>query len=136
MMNPKDETSWRSAESSLVRAMLAADRVALELVLADDVAFNSPIRRYPRRADVVHLLSLIGEILPGARVERTWRGRGGAATVISAPVAEGRLDGIVEELLDRGGRVREVSLMLRPHSAMMPTIKRMAAALERSPLPS
>jgi hypothetical protein len=50
--------------------------------------------------------------------------------------AFGRPDGIVEELRDRDGLVRKVSLMLRPHSAMMPTIKRMAAALELNPLPT
>jgi hypothetical protein len=126
----------QSPGTELVRAMLATDRTALEAELSDDVAFNSPIRRYTRRAEVVHLLSLIGSILPAARVERTWRGTRGAATVISAQLDEGRLDGIVEELRDRDGKVCEVSLMLRPHSAMMPAIKRMAAALEVSPLPT
>jgi hypothetical protein len=124
------------AGTNLVRAVLAADRTGLDAELAADVAFNSPIRRYPERADVVHLLALIGTILPGAQIERTWRGSGGAATVISAPLEEGRLDGVIEELHDADGRVREVSLMLRPHSAMMSAVKRMAATLEADPLPT
>lgn len=130
MMNPEP------AGTELVRAMLAANRCALESELATDVAFNSPIRRYSARAEVLHLLTHIGSILPGARIERTWRGPDGAATVISVLLAEGRLDGIVEELHDVAGRVREVTLMLRPHSAMMPAINRMAAALEVDPLPT
>ena len=124
------------AGTNLVRAMLTADRHALETELATDVAFNSPIRRYTKRAEVLHLLGLIGAILPGARIERIWSGTDGAATVISAMLDEGRLDGMVEELHDAAGRVREVSLMLRPHSAMMPAIRRMAAALEVNPLPT
>ena len=130
MMNPEP------AGTEFVRAMLAADRGALESELATDVAFNSPIRRYPTRAEVLHLLTLIGSILPGARIERTWRGPDGAATVISVMLAEGRLVGIVEELHDAAGQVREVTLMLRPHSAMMPAIKRMADALDVDPLPT
>jgi hypothetical protein len=122
--------------TALVRAVLGADHRALEAELADRVAFNSPIRRYTNRAEVVHLLLLIGPVLTGARVERTWRGDCGAATVISTTVDEARLDGIVEELHDRDGRVREVSLMLRPHSAMILAVKRMAAALEVNPLPT
>jgi hypothetical protein len=136
MMNPRDETSRRPAGTRFVQAVLAADRDAIEAELADEVGFNSPIRRYTRRADVAHLLALIGEILPQARIERSWRDERGAATVIAATLDEGRLDGVVEELHDRDGRVREVTLMLRPHSAMMPAIRRMAAALEVSPLPA
>jgi hypothetical protein len=126
----------RTAETDLVRALLAGDARALEGTLAEHASFNSPVRRYADRGDVVHLLSLIGPTLPGARVHRTWRGRQGAATVISAALDEGRLDGMVEELYDRDGRVREVTLMLRPHSVMMPAIKRMAATLDLNPLPS
>ena len=120
----------------LVRALLAADRAGLERRLADQVHFNSPIRRYERRGEVVHLMSLIGSILPGAQIERSWRGTDGAVTIISAIVDGARLDGMVEELCDGNARVREVTLMLRPHSAMMLAIKRMAAALEQDPFPA
>jgi hypothetical protein len=124
------------AATGLVQAMLAGDGGALAGRLADHVAFDSPIRRYTDRGDVVHLLSLIGSILPGMRVERTWQARHGAVTVISAALDEGRLDGMVEELYNRDGRVCQVTLMLRPHSSMMRAISRMAAALDVNPLPS
>jgi hypothetical protein len=117
----------------LVRALLAADRAGLERRLAGQVRFNSPIRRYERRDEVEHLMGLLGSILPGAQIERSWRGAGGAVTIISAIVDGARLDGMVEELCDGDARVREVTLMLRPHSAMMLAIKRMAAALEQDP---
>jgi hypothetical protein len=136
----ESETSWwvgrPSDGTELVRAILAGDRVAIAAQLADEAAFNSPLRRYPHRVQALHLLTLIGTILPGARVQRSWPGPHGAATVISATVDGEGLTGVVEELHEADGRVREVSLLLRPHAAMMLAIKRMAAALERYPLPS
>ena len=133
MMNPRDEISRRTAGTDFVRAVLASDGPAIQAELAAAAAFNSPIRRYEKQGEVVHLLTLIGTVLPEARIERTWRGTRGAATVISATVDGAQLDGVMEELHDHNGRVREVTLMLRPHSAMMLAIKRMAAALEASP---
>lgn len=122
--------------TELVAALLAGDAPAIERTLADDVAFNSPIRRYTGRADVLHLLGLLAEVLPGSRIERTWSGTGGAATVISAQLEAGRLDGVVEELHDADARVREVTLLLRPHGAMMSAIRTMATVLDDNPLPS
>jgi hypothetical protein len=117
------------------QALVASDRSALEAELADDVAFHSPIRSYPDRRDVLHLLGLLGGVLPGVRIERSWVGVDGAATVIRAQVGADRLDGVVEELHDAAGRVREVTLLLRPYPSMKAAIARMGAALEASPLP-
>jgi hypothetical protein len=122
-----------SPGTDFVRALLASDRALLEARLSDEAVFNSPIRRYDQRAQVVHLLCLIGTVLPGAGVVRTWSGPEGAATVIAADIDGMQLDATVEELHDDAGRVREVTLMLRPHAQMMATIKRMAAAVERKP---
>jgi hypothetical protein len=122
--------------TELVAAVLTGDSRALDRSLAAETAFNSPIRRYTDRADVLHLLGLLAEVLPDGRVERTWHGREGAATMISAQLEQRRLEGVVEELHDSAGRVREVTLMLRPHSAMMPAIRAMAAVLDAKPLPS
>lgn len=130
--HPSTSLVDNAATTPFVRALLAADRGALDSALGDDVVFNSPVRQYTSRVQVLHLLSLIGGILPGAGVERTWSGTGGAATVISAVIDGALLDGVVEELHDTHGQVRAVTLMLRPHAAMMLAIKRMAAALERS----
>ena len=129
MKSLKNENSAGPAGTELVRAVLAADRLTVRSELAADAVFNSPIRRYENPADVELLLSLIGAVLPGARIERSWHGTGGAATIISATVDETHLDGLVEELHDHDGRVREVTVMLRPHAAMMLAIKRMSAAL-------
>jgi hypothetical protein len=122
--------------TEFVQALMLSDHAGLAGRTTADVAFNSPIRRYADRRDVLHLLGLLGAVLPGARIERSWVGADGAATVIRAGDGDDRLDGVVEELHDADGRVREVTLLLRPHGPMMSAIKRMAGALEASPLPS
>jgi len=122
--------------TEFVQALLDSDRDALDARLAAQPAFNSPLRRYADRGDVLHLVSLLGSVIPGARIQRSWPGDAGAATVIRAGDGADALDGVIEELHDADGRVREVTLLLRPHGPMMAAIKRMAAALEASPLPS
>lgn len=122
--------------SEFVAALLAGDRAALDEALADEVVFNSPVRTYTNRDDVLHLLSTVATVLTGVRATRDWRGRRGGATVLVSEEPEGTLGGIVEERHGSDGRVREVTLMLRPIAVMMPTVKRMGAALEANPLPS
>jgi hypothetical protein len=123
-------------DSVLVRAILACDRTQFDTLLSGDPVFHSPVRSYAKRADVVHLLSMIGALIPNAQVVRTLHRDGGRASVIRSEQDEGVLDAIIEEQLDEDGRVREVTLMLRPVSVMMPMIKRMGAALDADPLPS
>src|SRR4051812_2559022 len=122
--------------SNFVAALLSGDRSTLDRALADDVVFHSPVRTYTRREDVLHLLSMLGAVLPGTRAVRSWPGADGCATVIAGEQVEGVLDGIVEERHGPDGRVREVTLMLRPIHVMMPTVKRMGVALEASRLPN
>jgi hypothetical protein len=123
-------------QPELVAAIFAGDTTALDCALSDDVVFHSPVRSYPRRDDVLHLLSMVGALLPDARAARRWQGDGGAATFFVSEQAEGTLSGVIEERHDADGRIRELTLMLRPIRVMMPTVKRMGAALEANPLPS
>src|SRR4051812_46084706 len=109
--------------TEFVQALIDSDPVGLDTRLAAEAAFNSPLRRYTDRRDVLHLLSLLGSAMPGARIERSWVGADGAATVIRAGVGDDQLDGVVEQLHDADGRVREVTLLLRPHGPMMAAIK-------------
>jgi hypothetical protein len=122
--------------TDLAQAIVTSDRAAIAARLAEGAAFNSPIRRYTDRRDVLHLLGLLGSVLGDAQVERSWIGADGAATVIRAGAGDAQLDGVVEELHDADGQVREVTLLLRPHGPMMAAIKRMAAVLEVQPMPS
>ena len=122
--------------TTLIRALNDCDRSAFEQLLADDVAFNSPVRTYRERADVIHLLTTLGGLLGDVRTVREWSGPDGAATVVSVGDGDDRLDGVIEELHGADGRVVEVTLMLRPLGTLLHAVKRMGRALERSPLPS
>lgn len=124
------------SDADFVRALLTGDRAALDALLSPDAVFHSPVRSYRDRGDVVHLLGLLATIMPGAEVLRSLTGDGRRVSVIRGEQPEGALDGMVEERRDADGRVCEVTLMLRPVPVMLPTIKRMGAALEASPLPS
>jgi hypothetical protein len=46
------------------------------------------------------------------------------------------LDAALIERPEESGKICEISLMLRPVSVLLPTIKRMGVALEADPLPS
>ncbi len=123
-------------QQEFVAALIAGDTAALDRALSADVVFHSPVRSYSRRDHVLHLLSMIGPLLSDARVARSWPGGNGGATVIVSEQAEGTLTGMIEERRGVDGRIREVTLLLRPIGVMMPTVKRMGLALEANPLPS
>lgn len=114
-------------QTPLVTALLTRDTALLSAALADDVVFHSPVRDYAGRETVEHLLTLAAGLLEGLEVRSQIAGPGARATFIAA----GELDGVLHER-HRGGRVVELTLMLRPLRPMLDTIKRMGAALEQA----
>jgi hypothetical protein len=111
----------------LVTALRARDSAALSKVLADDVAFHSPVADYEGKETVLHLLTLASGLLEGFDV----RSRLGGNHVTATFIASGELHGVLHERRE-GDRVVELTLMLRPLRPMLDTIKRMGAALERA----
>jgi SnoaL-like domain len=122
--------------TEFVRALAERDRAAIDGLLADDVRFNSPVRSYDDRADVLHLLTTLGELFDELRPVREWTGSEGAASFVSVRVGDWRLDGVIEEIHGDDRRIAELTLMLRPLGALMGAVKEMGQALERAPLPS
>jgi hypothetical protein len=117
----------------LVGAILAADPDSVDVRLADEVVFHSPVRSYRDRADVVHLLGMIGSVLRATPV-RMWPGSGGAVTVLAD--GDNDLEAVLEERHRPDGRVVEVTLWLRPLAVALPTVRRMGTLLDAHPLPS
>jgi hypothetical protein len=112
----------------IVTAIAKGDAASLNGLLAEDVTFNSPVRTYTGRDDVVHLLTRIGELRATRRVD--------APGEIVSFIEMGELNGVLDERYDTGGRVTELTLMLRPLSELLDAVKQMGAALEAEPLPS
>ena len=122
--------------TELVQALAESDSAALDRLLADEPRFNSPVRSYDDRADVLHLLTTLGGLFDELRPVREWAGAEGAATFVSVRVGDRELDGVIEEIHRDDARTAELTLMLRPLGALLGAVKQMGQALERAPLPS
>ena len=109
---------------------------ALHNTLSKNVVFHSPVRDYYGRADVAHILMIIGDVLDEIEPERELVGENQLVTVITARRAHARMSGVLLETYDALGRVERATLLLRPLSALLEAITSMRAALEQSPLPS
>ena len=108
----------------------------LRNALADQVAFQSPVRDYDGRADVAHILMTIGAVLDAIEVERELVVDRQLVTIIRAIHGDEPMSGVLIEIYDARGRVEHATLLLRPLSALLNAIAAMRAALERSPLPN
>jgi hypothetical protein len=122
--------------TALIEALEDRDAAALDRVLADEVAFNSPIRTYRDRRDVIHLLAMLGTLFDELRPVREWAGPYGVATFATLRAGHRELDAAFEELQDTDGRVVELTLMMRPLGRLLRAVERMGQALEEAPLPS
>jgi hypothetical protein len=106
----------------ILTAIAAQDRDALHDLLAGDVTFNSPVRSYTGRDEVVHLLATIGSIQDELRPVRS-------ITFVELVKGERKLDGVLHESRDPDGRVVELTLMLRPLGPLLKAVEEMGAAL-------
>jgi SnoaL-like domain len=111
----------------IVAAIANGDAAALHDLLAEDVTFNSPVRSYTGRDEVVHLLTTIGGLQEELRTTRCVDAPGETVSFIETR----GLDGVLDERYDGDGRVTELTLMLRPLSELLDAVKRMGAALAR-----
>ena len=122
--------------SRLLTAVAERDAARIRELLADDVAFHSPVADYSGRADVAHLMTTVGGLLEDVRVERQLGDGRELASFIAARAAGRDLQGVVDEIRGEDGKIVELTLMLRPLEALMGAVQQMGAALARSPLPS
>ena len=115
----------------LIRALQNRDRDALASLLAADVTFNSPVRTYRGRDEVVPLLGVIAGILDELTPSREIGQGDAVVTVFSGRVAGEpvEFDGVLIEMAADSGAVGELTLMLRPLTALRAAIGKMAQAL-------
>jgi hypothetical protein len=104
--------------------------------LSEEVIFQSPVRDYHGRADVAHILSMIGTVLEQINAQRELAADREIVTIITAFHRGQRMNGVLYETHDATGRIDRATLLLRPLSTLRQAIADMVAALEQSPLPS
>lgn len=122
--------------STLVTLLTHPDQARLSALLSEDVRFHSPVADYHGRADVAHLFTTIAGVLEMTEPLRVLAA-GHERVTFLAGTAQGRpIDGVLDEQYDDLGRIVEVTLMLRPLSALHTAVRAMATALDTSPLPS
>jgi hypothetical protein len=122
--------------SPLVAWLQAPDAEGLEALLSDAVRFHSPVTDYQGRADVAHLLGLISGVVSDVRPTRELGDGATTITCISGLVGDLPVQGVVDERYDEHGRLIDLTLMLRPLSALRVAVAAMATALAAAPLPS
>ena len=109
----------------LLTAIREQDREALAALVADDVVFYSPSTVYRGREQVVELLTLIGGVLLDVTVTREVE----TVTFITGRSEGEELDGVLVEVKDDGGRIAEITLLLRPLAGVQRGLVRLARAL-------
>jgi len=103
---------------TILRAIERQDRDEMRELLAEDVTFNSPVRTYQGRDEVIHLLATIGTLEDDMRPTRS-------VTFVQF----GKLDGVLHEAWDDDGQLKELTLTLRPLGPLLKAVDRMGKAL-------
>lgn len=101
-------------------AVEAGDVDAAVALLADDVVFRSPavFKPYEGRAIVDVILRAVFETFEDFRYSDALEGDDASALVFSARVGERTLDGVDLIRLDGEGRIRELTVFVRPLSGL------------------
>ena len=102
---------------TLSRAMRERDFGALETVLAPDVVFASPLTstvRFEGREEVIALFKIVREALEDLEYVESFAGDGVEALRFRARVGAEPIEGVDVLRLDEHGRVREMSVFVRP----------------------
>jgi hypothetical protein len=110
---------------TILEAIGRRDATALRELLADEVVFNSPVRSYRDRDQVVNLLVTVGELLGEVTVLRRVEAAGERITFVKVD----ELDGALDERLDDDGRISELTLLLRPLGELLRAAKAMGQLL-------
>jgi hypothetical protein len=120
------------------------DREALEAALAPDVVFRSPavFKPYEGREATMTVLEAVSNVFEDFRYLEDAFDRadgeapdGGEVLHFAARVGDRELDGIDMLRFDGDGRVRELTVMVRPFSGLSALLEAMGRELERLGVP-
>lgn len=114
-------------------AVESKDVEALGEALAADAVFRSPavFKPYEGREAVITVLRAAVQVFEGFRYEDRFEGEDGEVLLFSARVGERQLNGIDMLRFDDEGRVRELTVMIRPFSGLQALLEAMGRELER-----
>jgi hypothetical protein len=118
-------------------AVLSGDEAALADVLAEDVVFRSPAvyKPYEGREATTLVLRAVSRVFEDFRYDDRFAGDDGDVLLFSARVDDRELNGIDLLRFDDDGKVRELTVMIRPLSGLTALVEAMARELERLGVP-
>jgi hypothetical protein len=114
-------------------AVESGDADAFVEVLAPDAVFFSPAvyRPYEGREAVMVVLRAVVQVLEDFRYEDRFEAEDGEVLLFAARVGDRRLSGVDILRFDDEGRVRELTVMIRPLSGLNAVVEGMGRELER-----
>jgi hypothetical protein len=118
-------------------AVESGDREAMSEALSPDVVFRSPavFRPYEGREATMVVLEAVSNVSEDFRYLALYEGESGEVLQFSARVGDRELDGIDMLRFDDDGRVRELTVMIRPLSGLTALVEAMGRELERLGVP-
>jgi ketosteroid isomerase-like protein len=119
--------------SAFRAAVEAGDIAAAAATLADDVVFRSPVahKPYEGKAITAAILANVFEVFQDFRYVRELHDEAGHALVFEATVDGLQLTGCDFIELDQDGRIRELTVMVRPLRAAEALAAAMGARFEQ-----
>jgi hypothetical protein len=113
------------------------DVEALTEALAPDVVFRSPAvyKPYEGREATLVVLRAVSQVFEDFRYVDRFEADDGEVLLFSARIGDRELDGIDLARLDDSGRVRELTVMVRPKSGLEALIEGMARELPKLGVP-
>jgi SnoaL-like domain len=118
-------------------AALSGDEAAMADVLADEVVFRSPavFKPYEGREATLVVLRAVSQVFEDFRYEDRFAGADGEVLLFSARVGDRELNGIDLLRFDADGKIRELTVMIRPLSGLTALVEAMGRELERMGMP-
>ena len=115
----------------LLGAIAAGDRDALAAMVSDGVVYHTPGTTYRGREQVVDVLAVGPSVIANLRATRDQVaiGDGEGLTFVTGTVEQEQLHGVLLEARDEAGRIAEITLLLRPLSAVQAAVRHLARAL-------
>jgi hypothetical protein len=120
-----------SQAEAFQKAMLTGDPEIMEAALAPDVTVRSPAvhKPYEGRDTVLRLLGAAHHVLEGLAYTETVESDERTVLFFTAHVGDRDVEGIDALRFDADGRVRELVVMIRPHSALSAVMEAMGRRL-------
>ena len=127
-----------STRSDAFKAAVAewdGDRMAA--ALAPDVTFNSPavFKPYEGREATMVVLEAVSRVFEDFRYVDSFEGADGEVLAFEARVGDRELAGIDMLRYDDEGRIRELTVMIRPYSGLTALLEAMGRELESMGVP-